>query len=639
MQASISEINWHELAAGRTYHPSPSSWQDEVLYFLLLDRFSDGREGGGFADLAGQPVGNSAERPTPLFRYPQDSRSADHNTWFAAGKQWCGGNFRGLRDKLGYLKRLGVTCVWISPVFRQVEGSQEDYHGYGIQNFLDVDPHFGTREELRDLVAHAHQHGIRVILDIILNHAGDVFAYQDDQSYYYYEGRQWPVRGYRRNSSDSGSLAFSEGVASTLLEGVWPREFQAPDVWTRRGEIRNWDARPEFFDGDFGRKKDICHGTLDGDKSDADLIGRIRRFKPGPALRHLADVYKFWMGYADLDGYRIDTVKHMEPGAVRIFVNEIRDYAKNVLGKHNYCLVGEITGGRQYAKDVVEVTGLTAGLGLGEVQQMMEELVKGRHSPGEPEGSSVRGFFDLFSDGVALLLASHQELGERMVTMFDDHDQADGRQKSRFCGEPGAYKLLRNALGLNLTTLGIPCIYYGTEQGFDGRDNRSGNTDYGDVYLRECMHGGAFGGLQSSGKHFFNETHEVFQFVSKLCALRKREPALRGGRQYLREVSASGAPGDFHYPQPLMGELKWVVAWSRLVLDREIVCAMNTDTEQELSVWVTVDNALSQDGQRFRCLLSTHSEMEGEQSRVEARNGKAIRIRVPAAGFVVFGPA
>ena len=71
-----------------------------------------------------------------------------------------------------------MTTLWISPVFKQVESDRHSYHGYGIQNFLDIDPHFGARQELIDLVNTAHDHGILVILDIILNHAGDVFGYR-----------------------------------------------------------------------------------------------------------------------------------------------------------------------------------------------------------------------------------------------------------------------------------------------------------------------------------------------------------------------------------------------------------------------------------------------------------------------------
>ena len=85
-----------------------------------------------------------------------------------------------MTQKIGYLQRMGVTAIWVSPIFRQVP-YQDTYHGYGIQNFLDVDPHFGTREDLHELVNTAHDHGIYVILDIILNHSGNVFSYSPDR--------------------------------------------------------------------------------------------------------------------------------------------------------------------------------------------------------------------------------------------------------------------------------------------------------------------------------------------------------------------------------------------------------------------------------------------------------------------------
>jgi len=114
VEPSLAAIDWAALAAGRRYHPSPAAWEDEVLYFLMLDRFSDGWEFGGFGDLAGAPVsGPSAARTTPRFAL-QHAGTADPAAWFEAGKGWCGGTLVGLADKLGYLKRLGVTALWLS---------------------------------------------------------------------------------------------------------------------------------------------------------------------------------------------------------------------------------------------------------------------------------------------------------------------------------------------------------------------------------------------------------------------------------------------------------------------------------------------------------------------------------------------
>jgi glycosidase len=270
---------------------------------------------------------------------------------------------------------------------------------------------------------------------------------------------------------------------------------------------------------------------------------------------------------------------------------------------------------------------------------MLEATAKGRLSPGNPQTHAQEGYFDLFRNSLLDDKATHQWYGKHVVTMFDDHDQVGAQRKFRFCGEgPDSYPFLRAALGLQLTTAGIPCLYYGTEQGFNGADQRSGDdASFSDVFLRECMFGGPFGSLQSAGRHFFNEGHEVYQFVQAVCALRRQHPALRRGRQYLREVSDTGHAGDFHFPRPLGGELRWVIAWSRQFAERELTCALNTDPNRALTVWVTVDHRLNPPGRTLTCLLSSDSSQTGTPAVVEARNGSAIAVTVPPAGFVVYG--
>src|SRR5262245_10588475 len=164
IERSLQELDFASLTR-RTFTPSPAAWEDLVLYFLLLDRFSDGNEQGGYGDAADRPVQGGS---TPLYR-PEDSGRVDYDVWFRAGDGWQGGTLKGLKSRLGYLRRLGVTALWVSPIFRQV-AFEPSYHGYGIQNFLDVDPHFGTREEFREFVRSAHEQGIYVILDIIAHH-------------------------------------------------------------------------------------------------------------------------------------------------------------------------------------------------------------------------------------------------------------------------------------------------------------------------------------------------------------------------------------------------------------------------------------------------------------------------------------
>ena len=632
LERSIKEIDWAALRRSE-YTPSPAAWEDQALYFLMLDRFSDGKE-KGYRDNAGNPVATGETAP---FRFPDDAYIADQTTWADAGDEWLGGTLKGLESKIGYLKRLGVTTLWVSPVFKQAAADAHSYHGYGIQNFLDVDPHFGSRQDLIDLVNTAHSHGIRVILDIILNHAGDVFGYRYNPERYpardaegdacmdpRWDGGTYPVSGWHNAYGEAnipfGPINLASHPHAWPNDAVWPVEMQAAENYTAKGRINSWDYDPEFYEGDFVTLKDIHHGHHD-------YVGSERivdAFHPSSALAALCDIYKFWIALADVDGFRIDTVKHMEPGATRYFASVIKEFAQ-VLGKENFFLVGEITGGRDHAWKMLELTGLDAALGIDDIPDKLDYLAKGWREPAD--------YFGLFRNSALERKSSHVWFGKHVVTLFDDHDQVSkGNNKARFCGDKAndGYSHLKAVLGLNLTSMGIPCLYYGSEQAFDGAGDN-------DRYLRECMFGGRFGSLKSTDRHFFNEDHEIYRFIADVMALRSRHLSLRRGRQYLREISDSGEPGSFGLPHMIGGQIRSLVPWSRLFANEEILLAINTDASIPRAAWVTIDATLHADTAALTCLYSSDPAQIGASTTIEARNGRAIRITVPAGGFVVYG--
>lgn len=607
---SVRDLDFAALRL-RAFHPSPSAWEDEVLYFLLLDRFSDGRETGFHAN-DGTPVTTG---DTPLYS-PADAGNAvttatDAAAWREAGGRFCGGTLRGLTNKLGYLRRLGVTALWVSPIFKQVAFDPGTYHGYGIQNFLAVDPRFGTARDLRAMVKAAHAHGIYVILDIILNHTGNVFDYEGG-AVPFWSGARYPVAAYR-DGTGAPTLPFDAALAPAQgwPDGaVWPRELQPADSFTREGKINNWDHDPEFYDGDFETLKDVALGQ-----------GFLEPYAPSAALVALAEAYKYWIAFADVDGFRIDTVKHMQPGATRFFGSAIHEFAQS-LGKENFYLIGEITGGRTFAFERLEVTGIDAALGVDDIPDKLEYLVKGRRNPAE--------YFDLFRNSLLVGKESHAWFRNKVVTLFDDHDQVrKGNNKARFCaGDPAYARQVIAVLGVEATTLGIPLIYYGTEQAFDGA---GGN----DRYIRECLFGGDFGPFRSRGRHCFDEEHPVYREVSRILAVRRRLLALRRGRQYLRQISGDGF--NFGYPVMLGGEIRSVVPWSRLFDGAEVLCAINTDAHQPRSAWTVVDHDLHPGGRRFRCSYSTSAAQVGSEITVEDRGPiRAVSLTVPPAGFVIF---
>jgi glycosidase len=628
MESRLTDIDFASLT-NRAFFASPAHWEDEVFYFLMLDRFSDGKE-TNFLDNFGSLVLTASG--TPLFD-PSDngnavSSEADAKTWRDAGGDFVGGTIKGLESKLGYLKRLGVTAIWVSPVFKQV-AVRRTYHGYGIQNFLEVEPAFGSRDELKALVQTAHGMGIRVVLDIILNHSGDVFEYRSEaarcdvlkqdgsldhkEHCWQSDGTQYPVTGFR-DASGNPSLVFGPVATSELPDGaIWPAEFQTAEAFSRRGRIRNWDNDPEFREGDFEDLKDIKLGT-----------GSVDDYQPSEALFQLCEVFKFWIAFLDIDGFRVDTVKHMDDGASRLFTSVIHEFAEDI-GKENFYLIGEITGGRANAVDTLERIGMDAALGIEDIPDRLEYLVKGYRDPAS--------YFDLFRNSLLVGKNSHVWFRDKVVTTLDDHDQVrKGNHKSRFAHDegPGQVGSARGSLAvltLLTTSMGIPCIYYGTEQQFDGNGDN-------DRYIREAMFGQAFGAFRSKGRHFFNELGFVFSELSKILQLRKQEIVLRRGRQFLRQISGNGF--DFGLPTSQSGRLLSVVAWSRIFNEREVVVAINTNLDDQRQAWVTIDDGLHAAGSHLTCVYCSDFTQIGQQLSVEPRNGKAVSVTLPAAGVAIF---
>jgi glycosidase len=630
IEKSLLELDFASLTR-RSFTPSPAAWEDQVLYFLLLDRFSDGQEKDGDRDNEDRPVRAGV---TPLYQ-SEDPGRVDYDTWLRAGDGWQGGTLKGLKSKLGYLRRLGITALWVSPVFRQVP-FEPSYHGYGIQNFLDVDPHFGTRAEFRDFVQAAHEQGIYVILDIIAHHTGNVFSYapdrystHDSSSGRWYndprwDGRPYAVQGF--NDREGHPTLPCNGQPQTgSFEGawpdgaIWPREFQHPELFLRKGHIVNWDYFPEYAEGDMFALK-----TLD---ISVRTDGQYRN--ASSALACLGLVYCFWIAYADLDGFRIDAAKHMGPEALRAFCDVIREFAQSI-GKERFLLVGEVGGSREYAWEVVEKTGLDAALGIEDVPGKLERMVTGYGDPAD--------YFSLFRNWVLEGQAERRWYRNQVVTLVDDHDQVrKGSGKCRFCADARFRDLAFNVMAVQLTTMGVPCIYYGSEQGFDsgGRPNGS------DIVLRENMFGGRFGGLCTQGRHFFNEESDLYRALAALIDLRKKLLPLRRGRQVLHHISGDGI--TFGLPHRMGDRMRSLVSWSRLFIDQEVLVAVNTDEAQPVTAYSTVAPTFRVEGDEFH-LIYWHAPKSVAAPpsllTVERGNGPlAVRMTLPPAGFAIYRAA
>jgi len=639
---------------GVTYFPSPGDWRDEVLYFLLPDRFSDGNE--DHRDLLTRDEIRS-------LRAAPTRPGWNWRTWADSGKRWQGGTLNGIRGKLDYLEGLGVTTIWVGPVFKQ-RARLDTYHGYGVQDFLEIDPRFGRRRDLVDLVHAAHEKRMRIILDVIVNHSGDNWGYVPpghalDAARNEPDYRDWPevygspdhaeTRSWRlawRDERQQGFVEDGTGIRAPH-DGVWPREFQSRAAYTRAGmgdlgAGRIDDAHAEHKRTDFFALKDFALDV-------------------GDTLAWLADCFKYWIALSDCDGFRIDTVKHTSLEETRNFCGAIREFA-DTLGKRNFFLVGEIAGGdffQDFVLDNLAVLqrNLSAALDIGSARTTLHSVGKGLVA-----GAAYLDGFKAGSEG----FESHRSFGDRHVSILDDHDHVSGR-KLRFSAEipddsPVKDHQVAAATAIQLFTLGIPCIYYGTEQAFSGPAHgqlhyvRAEGWDdpgnHGDRFLREAMFGPAhpradhrrdlnnqvqavdatlpgFGPFGTADKHCFDETSPAYVRIAALCRTRARHAVLRLGRQYARQIRLNHSGFEF----PRAGQL---VAWSRILDNQEAVCIVNPNGLAACAGDVVVSAELWQPGAEFTVVANTAEVAAGSAFTGTLVVGSRVPVQRDAADQPVY---
>ncbi|MDB4944807.1 MAG: Neopullulanase [Labilithrix sp.] len=462
-------------------------WRDEVIYQVLVDRFANGDVNNDYM-----------VRPGALARFQ-------------------GGDWQGLIDHLDYIKALGVTTVWISPVVKNVEtdADVDSYHGYWAQDLRQTNPHFGDLTQLRRLVAAAHDQNIKIVLDIVTNHMGQVFYYDMN------------LNGHPDiNIGGSGPLqgAGSESPITRITE-------YDPD-WDPRGiqaftSLGNAGRAPLVFIDDPSINRIPPPGIL-GTARAYHGFGRILNYDipeqtrlgdfPGglkdvatelPEVRdEMVDAYTRWAEVSDLDGFRIDTVKHVEYEFWKDFATRVRARLA-AQGKNKFLMFGEAFDGND--KLLGSYTGpgmLDSVFYFSQKFQVFRDVFANAHDGNAQRGTDqIKALWDLRAvnyntkpqEGGIGVAPAHA-----LVNFMDNHDV------SRFLFDSlGDKDALRNAFVLLMTEEGIPCLYYGTEQDFAGGNDPSN---------REV--------LWNTG---FPTNGDTFQQFSKLARLRAKYPALRRG--------------------------------------------------------------------------------------------------------------
>lgn len=471
-------------------------WRDHVMYQLLVDRFANGDSRNDWR-----------VDPTALARYQ-------------------GGDWQGVIDRMDYLQALGVTALWISPVVLNVDTDAgiDGYHGYWAVDLTRVNPHFGDLATLRRMVDEAHARGMVVILDIVTNHMGQVFYYdinmngQPDEAVYG-SGTIAPggsptqrttplsrVTEYDPDFDPAGVQAFTSlGPAGSapirffdmpeiFRTPPMPPLFQDPTAYNRRGRTLDYDDPEQLLLGDFpGGLKDV--NTLDP---------RVRE--------EMTQVYVDWVLETDIDGFRIDTIKHVDYGFWEFFAPEVRRRLADA-GKTNFFMFGEAFDGRDDLIGSFTTPGrLDSVFYFSQKFRVFDAVFA--------NGGPTRNIEALYEERAVNYGHEPQAGGigvapdAALVNFIDNHDVSRFLFSRR--DERGT-EALRAALTYLLTEDGIPCIYYGTEQEFAG-----GN----DPANREP--------LWRSG---YDTENPTFQHIARLTRIRRHYEALRYGTFELRWVT------------------------------------------------------------------------------------------------------
>lgn len=553
--SSLEDIDFAQYKY-ENYMPSPEDWRDVVIYQLVTDRFNN---------------------PDKLPNYPWNSQEG----------RFQGGSFKGIEEKLEYLKNLGVNAIWMSPVQQNCQYLDFVSHGYSIQDFLKIDPRFclnsnDPEDELKHLINAIHAKGMYVIFDIVLNHGGDVFEYNKIGSTANWSDSKYSILW--RDEHGNGIWDTPPEIKGLHpYAGVGPGELFFNDAWRRQGKGDRFSASGEPM-GDFESLKEMAT-----DYSCVNDYGQV----VFTIENILINVHKYLIAEFDVDGYRIDTLKYINRNFSKKFGNAMREFAMDI-GKKNFFTYGEVWEDKE---DVIlsfvgrkpdeeaDIVGVDSALDF-PLRYQLVPVTKGYLAPIE-----LVNFYKARKTYQKAVLSSHGEASRYFVTFLDNHDINE-----RYLYSDEYQEQLILALTCQFTLQGIPCIYYGTEQGLKGRGNRPEN-------VREALWG---------KENAFDETDYLYKCIAKLNQIRAKLAELRYGRLYFREIS--GDTKNFGYSCYSPG----IIAFSRILSNKETVIVANSHTTNDFRGSVLIDSSLNSVNDVYEIVYSNKSDIK------ETKNVKEI---------------
>ena len=513
------------VSVPRLTHPGSG----QIFYFVLTDRFANGTTANDTGGIAGGPEVSGFD-PSRIGYFH-------------------GGDFAGLTARLDYLKRLGVTTVWVTPPFRNkpMQAGSAGYHGYWILDFLHTDPHLGTDAAFKEFVTQAHARGLKVCLDIVINHTADVIRYQGG-SYGYIGKAAAPYRDATGRPFDERAVAYNgvnNAAAFPALSAAHSFAY-VPIVPPDEAQAKNpaWLNDPVHY-------HNRGNSTFRGESSThGDFGGLDDVFTEQPAVvRGFIDVYRHWIEDYGIDSFRIDTVKHVNLEFWQAFAPAIREAAQRA-GKPGFLQFGEVadeTGDVPLLSHFSTDGGLDATLDFG-FFRAARSYVSQVHS-----GAELDDFFaldDYYTD--------HGHNVQTATTFLGNHD---GGRFAHFLQKdnPDASAAQLAALvklghGLLLLARGQPVLYYGDEQGMIGRGgwDMQAREDMFAAQAPDFKNAALLGTTRTGADDKFDETHPFYRLFHDLAALRTPHPALSRGAMIPR---ATGESALFAFSRLERGEL------------------------------------------------------------------------------------
>ncbi|MEU4932620.1 pullulanase-type alpha-1,6-glucosidase [Streptomyces yokosukanensis] len=538
----------------------------EQFYFVMPDRFADGDTSNDRGGLTGSRLSTGYD-PTDKGFYQ-------------------GGDLKGLTKRLDYIKGLGTTAIWMAPIFknRPVQGTGTNasagYHGYWITDFTQVDPHFGTNQDLTTLIARAHAKGMKVFFDVITNHTADVVDHAEKSSDYLSKGAL-PYLTKDGRPFDDADYADGGKRFPAVSDASFP---YTPRV-TGRSKVPAWLDDPTMYHNR-GDSTFAGESATYGDFSGLDDLWTERP----EVVRGMEKIYERWVKDFAVDGFRIDTVKNVNMEFWTQWATALDAYAA-AHGRKNFFMFGET-----YSADT-SVT--SAYVTRGRLDATLDFPFQDAARAYASQGAGAHRLASVFGDDWKY--TTDKANAYEQVTFLGNHDM--GRigyflkQDNPEASDAELLKKDRLANEVMFLSRGNPVVYYGDEQGFTG----SG----GDKDARQTMFASKVADYLDDDEIGTDRTHAsdsydtgapLYRDIADLSRLRRANPALTDGVQSERYAADGAGVYAFTRTDARTGQ-EYVVALNNATAARTAAFATGSAGMAYRGVYGTTDTVRS-DGDR-----------------------------------------